>query len=79
VGQGEEDGVGLGPSRVDGEAGRAEMRVRRRDRLVIAIATDEADDLDVRMPGEKPHELGADVARCADDRDANARAVDRAS
>ena len=41
------------------------------DRLVVAVAAGEADDLDVRVPGEQADELGADVAGRPDDPDAD--------
>ena len=39
------------------------------DRFVLAVPADEADDHDVRVPVEQPHELGADIAGRPDDRD----------
>ena len=41
------------------------------DRVVLAVAAGEADDLDVRMAGQQPDQLGADVPGRTDDADAD--------
>jgi hypothetical protein len=53
------------------------MRVGALDRLVVAIAALEPDDLDGRVSIEQSDQLGADVARRPDDPDAQRRTVAR--
>ena len=79
VGECGKDRVGRGHGRIDRQGGPGEVGVDRRDRNLVAIPADEADDLDVRMAGQQTNELRADEPRRADDRDADepigARAV----
>jgi hypothetical protein len=53
------------------------MRVRPADRVVVAAARCEPDDLDERVASEEPDQLRADVAGRADDPDADLRAGTR--
>ena len=79
VGQGEEDGVDVGRGGgVDRETGRRQVRVGRGDRLVVAAASRQADDLDVGMARQEPDQLRADVAGRADDPDADPLRRDQA-
>ena len=45
VGQGQEDGIHRRQLAVDGQLGRAEVRVDAGDRVVVAFATLEADEV----------------------------------
>ena len=77
VGEGQERRVDLGQIGADGQLGRGEVRVVVTDRLVLAVAAGEPDDLDVRMPAQQPDQLAAAVAGRADDPDTDAsRAID---
>ena len=49
MGEGQEHGVDLGQIGADGQLGRGEVRVVVTDRLVLAVAAGQPDDLDVRM------------------------------
>jgi hypothetical protein len=72
MGQREEDGVGLVGDRVeDPEVARREMRVDARDGVAPALPADQPGDPDMRVEGEEPDELRADIARRPDDRDAD--------
>ena len=71
VREGEERGVDLGQRVPDREVGRGEVRVVAADRIVVAVAAGEPDDVDVRMARQQPDQLGADVAGRADDADAD--------
>ncbi len=69
VGQGQEDRIDRRQLAVDGQLGRAEVRVDAGDGVVVALATLEADEVDVRVPREEADELRADVAGRPDDAD----------
>ncbi len=76
VGKGQEHGVGRRQLRSHREVGRRQVRMVAADRLVLAVATREPDDLDVRMARQQPDELRADVPGRPDDADTDApRAV----
>ena len=49
--------------------GRGEVRVDPADRVVVAAAADEPDELDVRVSRQQPDQLGADIAGRPDDPD----------
>ncbi len=68
VGEGQEDRVDLGQVGLDRQARSGQVRMAGADRL-MAVAALEPDDLDRRMAAEQADQLGADVARCADDPD----------
>jgi len=70
--QREEDRIGIRHLRLDDEPGRGEMGVRAADRVRVAAAGDEADELDERVTREDPDQLRTDVTRGADDRDPHA-------
>jgi hypothetical protein len=59
--QGEEDRVGRRELGVDRQTGPHELGVDPLDRVVVSAATHETDQIDVRVPGEEPDELGTDV------------------
>ena len=63
VGEGEERGVDVGQLGPHGQPGRAEVGVVAADRLVVAVAAGQPDDLDVRVAGQQPDQLAAGVAR----------------
>ncbi len=71
MGKGEERGVDLGKLRADREARVGQMGMEALDRVVVAIAAGEADEVDVRVAREQADQLAADVARSADDPDAD--------
>ncbi len=54
---------------VDVQVTRREVRVDPGDRIALPLPSDEPGDPDVRVEGEEPDQLRADVARRADDRD----------
>ena len=72
VGQRQEDRVDRRQGGMDGQLGRREVRVDAAERVVVAVAALEADEVDVRVAREEPDELGADVAGRPDDADADA-------
>ena len=69
VRQRQEDRIRRRELGVNGQAGRAEMGVDPGDRVVVAAAAGQSDELDVGVAGEQADELGADVAGGADDPD----------
>ena len=72
VGERQEHGLRvLGHMVVDVQVARGQVRVDVRDRIALALAADEAGDLHVGVQGEQADQLRADVAGCADDRDAD--------
>ena len=71
VGEGEERGIDLRQACPDREVGRGQVRVVAADRVVLAVAAGESDDLDVRMARQQPDELGTDVPGGTDDADAD--------
>ena len=54
---------------MDGQPGRAQVRVDAGDRVVVALAALQPDELDVRVAGKQPDELRADVSGGPDDPD----------
>ena len=71
VGEGEEDRVDLGERGVDDEAGLGQVRVDVVERVAVAIAALQPHDRHVRVAGQEADQLGADIARRADDADAD--------
>ena len=70
VREGEEDGVRPGGSSAwTSWSSRREVRVDPVDRVVVAAAPDEPDQLDVRVARQQPDELAADVPGRPDDPD----------
>ena len=71
VGEGKKRGVDLGELRADGEVGRGEVGMVAADRVVLAVTSGEAHDVDVRVARQDANQLGADVAGRSDDADAD--------
>ena len=69
VGEGQERRVDVGQVGPHGQVGRGEVGVVVADRLVLAVAPGEPDDLHVRMPAQQPDQLAAAIAGRADDPD----------
>ena len=67
VGEGQEHGIDRWQLVMHGEAGQAEVRMDPGDRVMVALATLQADEVDVRMPGQDPDEFGTDIAGRPDD------------
>ena len=73
MGERQEDRVGFGDRRIDRQLGDGEMRSNGADRLVVAVAADEADEAHIRVAGEDPNGFAARIARGPDDRDRDRR------
>jgi hypothetical protein len=69
VRQGEERGIDRRQLGVHEQLGPGQVRVMGADGIVVAVATGETDEIDVRMAGQQADELRADVAGRADDPD----------
>ena len=67
VGEGQEHRIHGRQLVMHGQPGRAEVRVDTGDRVVVAFAALQADEVHVRVAGQDPDELRADVAGRPDD------------
>ena len=69
VREGKERGVNLGQVGGDGEVGDRKVRVVTTDGVVVPVTPGQADDIDVRVTGQDPDQLGTDVPGRTDDPD----------
>ncbi len=69
VREGEEDRIRGRKLRVDVEVERGQMRVDAGDRIAVAAAAHEPDQLDIRMSRQEPNQLATDISGRPDDPD----------
>ena len=72
VGEGQEDGIHRRQLVMDRQCGRAQVGMDAGDRIVVALAALQANEVHIRVPRQEPDEFGTHIPGGADDPHADA-------